>query len=76
MAGWKETSPQDDIYIIAAPYQIYQRKTPIAEAMVYLRSKDPTTASHYLDATEHYLALYSKLLGPYPYSKFALVENF
>ncbi|MFC1602297.1 M1 family metallopeptidase [Pseudomonadota bacterium] len=44
--------------------------------MVYLRSADPATANHYLDATEHYLALYSKLLGAYPYSKFALVENF
>jgi len=74
--GWEELSPQDDIYIIAAPYQIYQRKTPDAEAMVYLRSTDPITANNYLDATEHYLALYSKLLGAYPYAKFALVENF
>jgi len=74
--GWEEISPQNDIYIIAAPYQIYQRKTPIAEAMVYLRNTEPTTANRYLDATEHYLDLYSKLLGPYPYSKFALVENF
>ncbi len=74
--GWKELSPQEDIYIIAAPYQIYQRKTPDAEAMVYLRSADLITANNYLDATEHYLALYSKLLGTYPYSKFALVENF
>jgi len=74
--GWEEHSPQNDIYLIAAPYRIYQRKTPDAEAMVYLRSSDPVTANRYLDATEHYLSLYSKLLGPYPYSKFALVENF
>ena len=74
--GWQEHSPQDDIYIVAAPYQIYQRKTPIARAMVYLRNPDPAIANQYLDATEHYLALYSELLGAYPYSKFALVENF
>jgi len=74
--GWRENSPQNDIYIIAAPYQVYQRKTPDAEAMVYLRNSDPATANRYLDATEYYLSLYSKLLGPYPYFKFALVENF
>ena len=74
--GWEELSPQDDIYLIAAPYQIHQQKTPDAVAMVYLRNADPDTANHYIDATEHYLALYSKLLGAYPYSKFALVENF
>ncbi|MCF6355250.1 MAG: hypothetical protein L3J26_09170 [Candidatus Polarisedimenticolaceae bacterium] len=74
--GWEEHSPQNNIYLIAAPYQIYQRKTPIAEAMVYLRTPDPAIADQYLDATEHYLELYSELLGAYPYSKFALVENF
>ena len=74
--GWEEHSPQNNIYLIAAPYQIYQRKTPIAEAMVYLRTPDPAIAEQYLDATEYYLEFYSELLGAYPYSKFALVENF
>lgn len=74
--GWEEHSPQNNIYLIAAPYQIYQRKTPIAEAMVYLRTPDPAIADQYLDATEYYLEFYSELLGAYPYSKFALVENF
>ncbi len=74
--GWRADTPQDNIYIIAAPYQLYRRQGPVADAMVYLRSADPAMADRYLDATEHYLALYSELLGPYPYSKFALVENF
>jgi len=33
-------------------------------------------ATRYLDATERYLALYEPMLGDYPFSKFALVENF
>ena len=33
-------------------------------------------AERYLQATSHYLEIYSRLLGPYPYAKFALVENF
>ncbi|MEJ1397229.1 MAG: M1 family aminopeptidase [Candidatus Sedimenticola sp. (ex Thyasira tokunagai)] len=74
--GWSIDSPQDDIYLIAAPYHRYIHQSDIAEAQVYLRRKDPALAKRYLDATEHYLSLYHTLLGPYPYSKFALVENF
>src|SRR5919201_253633 len=43
--------------------------------MVFLRTPDATLARKYLDATAQYLALYNALLGPYPYAKFALVEN-
>jgi hypothetical protein len=43
--------------------------------MVFLRTPD-ALANRYLDATVKYLDTYSKMLGPYPYAKFALVENF
>ncbi len=74
--SWRMTRPQDDIYLIAGRYQVYQKKTSVAEAQVYLLDADPGLAKSYLDATEHYLSLYQELLGDYPYSKFALVENF
>ncbi len=73
---WTETSPQDDIYLVAAPFHLYRKATPIAEAQVYLRSPNEDLAGRYLEATADYLAVYSGLIGPYPYSKFALVENF
>ena len=74
--SWQERHPQDEIHLIAAPFHRYQRSTPIAEAQVYLRSPDPALAERYLGATAEYLALYDGLIGPYPYAKFALVENF
>ncbi len=74
--GWRESIPQDDLYLIAAPYYLYTQATPVAEAQVYLRSEDPQLAESYLAATSRYLSLYQDLLGEYPYSKFALVENF
>lgn len=74
--GWSETQPQDDIYLIAAPFARYSRLTPTAEAQVYLREPDEPLAGRYLAATARYLELYSRLIGPYPYAKFALVENF
>lgn len=73
---WHETSPQDDIYLVAAPYHLTRKSLDGIEAQVFLRQQDPTIAERYIQATEHYLALYQSLIGPYPYAKFALVENF
>jgi hypothetical protein len=74
--GWRETSPQDDIYLVAAPYHLYRESTDGVEAQVFLRQEDPALATRYLQATGRYLRLYQSLIGPYPYAKFALVENF
>jgi hypothetical protein len=72
---WVESHPQDDIYLIAGPFYEYQGISPFAEIMVLLRNEDQNLASRYIDATKHYLKLYHQLLGPYPYAKFAMVEN-
>ncbi|PTQ97058.1 PDZ domain-containing protein [Nitrosomonas nitrosa] len=73
---WEEKQPQDDIYLVAGRYQRYQQSAGAVEAYVYLRSADDALAQKYLDTTGQYIAMYNKLIGPYPYSKFALVENF
>ena len=73
--SWQQTAPQDDIYLVAGKYHIYKRPNAVAVAQAYLLQPDKTLAERYLKTTEEYLQLYSKLLGPYPYSKFALVEN-
>ena len=73
---WKENQPQDDIFIIANRYHEYSQSTGAVDAMVFLRDKDETLAQKYLDTTAQYLTMYNKLLGPYPYQKFAMVENF
>ena len=72
---WHTTIPQDEIYLLTGPYRFYQRIGSVAKAQVFLRSDDPALAERYLNATESYLDLYSRLLGPYPFEKFAAVEN-
>ncbi|MEW8505313.1 MAG: M1 family aminopeptidase [Candidatus Thiodiazotropha sp.] len=76
LVQWRETSPQDDIYLVAAPYSLYKQAADGIEAQVYLRQPDEATAERYLHATQRYIQLYQNLIGPYPYAKFALVENF
>lgn len=73
---WQEKHAQDDIYITAGKYQYYEQAAGSTMAMAYLLTPDQALAQKYLDATAQYVSMYSNLLGPYPYSKFALVENF
>jgi hypothetical protein len=73
---WEEGQPQDEIYLIAAPFTEYARNDAGVESLVYLRKDDAALAQRYQDATARYIAMYQRLIGPYPYAKFALVENF
>ncbi|MEX0965114.1 MAG: M20/M25/M40 family metallo-hydrolase [Pseudohongiellaceae bacterium] len=74
--GWSSDQPMEEVYLIAADFTEYSQRSDDVEVLAYLRSPDPNLATKYMDATGRYLALYEPLLGEYPYSKFALVENF
>ncbi len=72
---WTADTPQQGIYLIAAAFVRYRRDNPWGRSEVFLRTADDAMAQRYLDATARYVAMYSDLIGPYPYPKFALVEN-
>lgn len=77
LVRWKSPEPQDSIFLIAAPLTPYiKNEAGPVTAMAFLRSPDQALADKYLDATIRYIEMYSRLIGPYPYKKFALVENF
>ncbi len=73
---WVESSPQQEVYLVAGEFSEYRKKGETADAVVLLRAPDEGLATRYLDLTEPYLQMYAALIRPYPYSKFALVENF
>lgn len=74
--SWRSNDPMEEVYLIAADFTEYKSQHNEIEVLAYLRTPDQNLATKYLNATERYLALYEPLLGDYPYSKFALVENF
>lgn len=73
---WSVATPTEEVHLIAAPFIEYSRDAGAVKTFAFLRKPDQALADRYLDATAQYLEMYSRLLGPYPYSKFALVENF
>jgi hypothetical protein len=74
---WNCNTPQEEVFLIGARFVEYSHSMNSGiQAMAFLRTPDEALSAKYLELTEQYMDMYQKLTGPYPYSKFALVENF
>ncbi len=74
---WLCDKPQEEIFLIAAKFNEYSHNMNCGiKAMAFLRTPDESLANKYLEVTEQYMDMYQSMLGDYPYTKFALVENF
>jgi len=68
---------QEEVYLIAAKFTQYEYAMNSGyKAMAFLRTPDEALANKYLEVTEQYMQMYESMIGKYPYTKFALVENF
>ncbi len=76
LVQWDSSEQQEEIFIVAGKFHEYIKSTDRIQAMVFLRTPDKGLADKYLDAAIRYITMYEKLIGSYPYKKFALVENF
>ncbi|HNW44012.1 MAG TPA: M1 family aminopeptidase, partial [Elusimicrobiales bacterium] len=72
---WEEKKQQDEINLVCGKYREYARPGR-PDLYAFLLTADDELAGRYLDAAAKYARFYADLLGPYPYAKFALVENF
>ncbi len=75
-ARWNSGGPMDEIYVVGGPLHQFRDSAGAIETLVYLHERDASLAGKYLAATAQYIEMYRTLVGPYPYGKFALVENF
>ncbi|WP_372640996.1 hypothetical protein, partial [Ancylomarina sp.] len=73
---YKSDNPTNQIYLLGNKWTEYSTKSGDVLVQAYLINPDEKLANKYLEATAKYLQMYEKLIGKYPYSKFALVENF
>ncbi len=75
-SSWNCKFPQEEVFLISAKFTVYKKDVGAVTAYAFLRTPDEALANKYLEATAQYLEMDRKLISPYPYSKFALVENF
>jgi len=73
---WKNDRLSDSIYLQAGPYEIQDDEIDGIKIYTYFFPGGRKLASLYLSKSKQYIAMYNRLLGQYPYGKFAVVENF
>ena len=73
---YRSPDPMDDVFLIAGKWTEYSVQSGDVLVQAFLRTPDEALANRYLGVTSHYLKLYNDLIGDYPFTKFALVENF
>ncbi len=73
---YESPEPMDEIYLVGGKWTEYDIPSDHVLFQAFLRTPDEKLAHKYLGATQGYLSMYEKMIGPYPFTKFALVENF
>jgi hypothetical protein len=81
MTAWAVTQLSEAVTLVANTFVTSSRDWTAKTGQrirlsTYLFPDDAHLAEEYLDATARYLDAYIPLLGPYPFEKFAVVENF
>ncbi len=74
---WDCAAQMEEIYLVAGPYTMRREERAGVDVMTFTYANtDEALCKRYIDGTERYLRLYGEMIGPYPFPKFALVENF
>ncbi|NQS97795.1 MAG: hypothetical protein HQ591_05020 [candidate division Zixibacteria bacterium] len=73
---WEGEQPTDGIYFSGGKWNLTKDEYNGVEIYGFFFPEDEELAVKYVAATARYLKLYEGLIGKYPYSKFAVVENF
>ncbi len=76
LSVWETDLPLPGLTASAGPYEINRDKAADIPIYTYFYPQSRDLVSGYLEATVEYLEFYQQLLGPYPFEKFAVVENF
>jgi aminopeptidase N len=76
VSEWETSYPVRGLALSAGRYVVRDRMLDNVVISTYFFPGNDSLSGKYLDAVERYLLLYAKLLGPYPFEKFAVVENF
>lgn len=72
---WSSTFPAKEIFLVANQFKVFEEQYKGISLYAFLLQEEGDIANKYIKTAKYYIDLYSKILGPYPYSKFALVEN-
>ncbi|MBT0894326.1 M1 family peptidase [Geobacter hydrogenophilus] len=73
---WEEARPVEGLSLSAGLYVIDERSVDGIPLYSYFYPENAGLAARYLEASAGYIRFYAGKFGPYPFEKFAVVENF
>ncbi len=75
---WKSDDLMEEVYLVAGPYLFDEAKHGDIDVLGFFYEADDRSElwNTYLERTKVYLDQYASEIGDYPFSKFAVVENF
>ena len=73
---WKNEWPTEGFALVAGKYSVRSRKVNDIRISTYFFQQDDGVSEIFLDKAEEYLKIYPEFLGPFPYKKFDIVQNF
>ncbi len=73
---WQNRVAQEHLALAVGYYQIHRDDFDDIQLLTFFTSQNNALAEGYLAACRDYLSFYQEHFGPYPYAKFAVVENF
>ena len=73
---WVNGLPAESLTLVAGKYSVKRREAEGTKISTYFFPEDDRFSEIFLNAADEYLKTYSDLLGPYPYKKFDIVQNF
>ncbi|MGD8389481.1 MAG: M1 family aminopeptidase, partial [Desulfobacteraceae bacterium] len=76
VSTWQVEHPVRGLSLSAGRYRVRETRIGGVTVATYFTEKTRDLEEAYLEASARYIAQYQALFGPYPFAKFAVVENF
>ncbi len=76
LSFWEVERPSEGLALSAGPYVVTEADAGSVQVATYFTPETQPLSGRYIAAVKKHLDLYTGLLGPYPFEKFAVVENF
>ncbi len=73
---WEIAYPASSVHLVGARYNIGEARYRDISIYTFFFPQSQELQESYLNACQRYLGMYEKMIGPYPFTKFAVVENF
>lgn len=76
ISEWRNDVPLRGLALAAGRFEVARDELDGIQLLTFLSAENAALAPVYLAAMRRHLAFYRNLLGPYPFAKFAVAENF